>query len=96
MENVKQFGLEDFYGAHPWGIEIKDPEAFNRLFALRDIFRQDLINSEAINDIDRFEALGSAVDYMKHLHETAGGIAEGNVYTFLFREKKIMPLIGLL
>ena len=87
MENVKRFGLEDFYGPHPWGTEIKDPEAFSRLIGLQDIFRQDLINSEAISDIDRFDALGKAADYMKHLHETAGGIAEGNMYNFLFREK---------
>lgn len=87
LENIKRFGLEDMYGAHPWGIEIKDPEAFSHLFGLQDIFRQDLINSEAIADIDRFEALGSATDYIKQIHETVGGIAEGNVYTFLFKEK---------
>jgi len=86
MENVERLGLEEYYGEHPWGIEIKNPELFSHLIGLQDIFRQDQINHPAIADIDRFEALGKVVDYMKEIHATAGGIAEGNAYTFLFSE----------
>lgn len=88
MENVRRFGLEDYYGTHTWGIEVKQPDLFSRSIGLQDIFRQDQINHPALADIDRFEALGASADYMHTLHETAGGIAEGNVYSFLFTEKK--------
>lgn len=88
MDNVKRFGLEDYYGAHPWGIEIKDQEAFSHALGLQDIFRSDLIDHPALADIDRFQALGAAAGYMHTLHDTVGGMAEGNAYSFLFTEKK--------
>ncbi len=84
MENVKRLGLEEYYGAHPWGIEVKNPDVFSRSVGLQDIFRQDQIASPAIEGINRFDALAKATRYMKRLHETAGGIAEGNTYVFLF------------
>lgn len=87
MENVRKFGLEEIYGEHPWGIEIKKPEIFNRGIALQDIFRQDLINSPYILEVNRFEALGKAAKYMHELHDLGGGIAEGNIYVFIFTEK---------
>ncbi len=86
MENVKRFGLEDMYGAHPWGVEVKNPDIFKQSIGLQDIFRQDLIKSPILDKIDRFKAEGEAVKYMRHLHDTAGGIAEGNAYSFLFTE----------
>jgi hypothetical protein len=87
MENVKRLGLEEYYGLHPDGIEVKDPKLFSHSIGLQDVFRQDLIDHPSVNDIDRFEALGAATDYMHELHEKAGGIAEGNAYVFLFTEK---------
>jgi len=87
MGNVRRLGLEEYYGAHPSGIEVKKPDLFSRAIGLQDIFRQDQINHPALADIDRFDALGKATDYMRALHEKAGGIAEGNVYTFIFTEK---------
>ncbi len=88
MDNVRRLGLTDYYGAHPSGIEIKQPSLFSHSIGMQDIFRQDQINHPSINDINRFDALGTATDYMRHLHETAGAIAEGNVYSFLFTENK--------
>lgn len=88
MSNIQRFGLEDYYGLHPWGIEVKNPDLFSHAIGLQDIFRQDQINHPALANIDRFEALGEATEYMSTLHETAGGIAEGNVYSFLFTEEK--------
>ncbi|MBU6500589.1 MAG: hypothetical protein KGJ89_03995 [Patescibacteria group bacterium] len=88
MDNVKRFGLEEYYGPHEWGIEIKDQEVFKNAIGLQDIFRQDKIDSPVLNGIDRFESTGRAVDYMRELHEKAGGIAEGNAYMFLFTEKE--------
>ncbi|MDP3956844.1 MAG: hypothetical protein Q8P97_02510 [bacterium] len=87
MANVRRFGLEEYYGAHPSGIEVKKPDLFSHAIGLQDIFRQDQINHPALSAIDRFDALGKATDYMRALHEKAGGIAEGNLYTFLFTEK---------
>ncbi len=88
MGNVKLLGLAKYYDIHPWGIEIKYPELFSRLIGLQDIFRQDLINHPSIHDVDRFQALGEAAEYMYTLHKTAGAIVEGNAYVFLFEEKK--------
>lgn len=88
INNVHRFGLEDYYGIHPWGIEIKNPDVFSHAIALQDIFRQDEINHSMINDIDRFDALAKATEYMHTLHENAGGLAESNIPTFLFTEKK--------
>lgn len=87
MGNVRRLGLEEYYGAHPSGIEIKKPDLFSRSIGLQDIFRQDQINHPALLDIDHFDALGKATDYMRALHEKAGGIAEGNIFVFLFTEK---------
>jgi hypothetical protein len=88
VDNIRRFGLTDYYGAHPWGVEVKNPDLFSHSIGLQDIFRQDQIDHPALADIDRFEALGTAAEYMHSLHETAGGIAEGNAYSFLFTEKK--------
>ncbi|GEM_PF-1011299 len=85
-ENISRLGLDEYYGIHPWGIEIKKPEVFSNSIGLQDIFRQDQINHPAVNNIDRFDALGRAADYMKNLHKTSGGIAEGNAYNFMFTE----------
>ena len=86
MDNIERLGLEDYYGPHEWGIEVKQPEVFTHAIGLQDVFRQDLIQSPVLDKIDRFEAEAAAVRYMKELHDTAGGIAEGNVYTFLFEK----------
>lgn len=87
MANVKRMGLGDLYGAHPWGIEIKEPEVFRQSIGLQDIYHQDEIQSPVLDTFDRFEATGLAVDYMRQLHDaTDAGIAEGNVYSFLFTE----------
>lgn len=87
MDNVRRLGLDDLYGEDPNGIEIKQPDAFRNAIGLQDVFNQDLINSPVLDEIDRFEATGQAVDYMRQLHDrTDGGIAEGNVYSFLFLE----------
>ena len=88
MENVHRLGLDEYYGAHPWGMEIKDPERFSHMIGLQDIFRQDQINHPEIKDIDRFEALGETAKYMRSLHEKVGGVAEANVWSFLFAKKE--------
>lgn len=88
MENVKRFGLEKYYKPHPNGIEINDAEAFTHSVALKDIYHQDEINSPALNNIDRFQALGTASQYMSELHQRAGGLAEGLTTQFLFEKNE--------
>lgn len=86
VENISRLGLDEYYGIHPWGIEVKKPEVFSSSIGLQDIFRQDQINHPALENIDRFEAVGKAAVYMRTLHERAGGIAEGNACNFIFTE----------
>jgi hypothetical protein len=73
MENVRRFGLEEMYGPHPKGIEIKNPEAYKKSINLQDIYRQDLIGSPALDDIDRFQATAEVARYIRSLHDKAGG-----------------------
>jgi hypothetical protein len=85
VPRVAQLGLQDMYGLHPNGIEIKQPEVFKRSIGLQDIFRADKIKNTDLLKIDRFQALAAATDYMWKLHQRVdGGIAEGNIYSFLF------------
>lgn len=88
IANAKRLGLDNYYNPHPWGMEIKDPELYSHAIGLQDIFRQDEIGHPILADIDRFEALGAATDYVRKLHKTAGGIGEANVYAFLFTQKE--------
>lgn len=66
MENVKRLGLADYYGIHQNGIEIKKPEIYAKGVALQDIYRADLINSDKLKEIDRFEALAFAAQYIRY------------------------------
>lgn len=84
MPQIQKFGLDDMYGLHPWGIEIKQPEVFTHSIGLQDIFRADLINHPTLTDIDRFESLASTARYIGELHKRDVCIAEGVVNSFLF------------
>lgn len=72
LENIKRLGLTEYYGAHPWGIEIKKPEIFNKGFALQDVLRKREIGAEVLADIDPFQALSEATAYIKKIHDTRG------------------------
>lgn len=72
LENIKRLGLEEFYGDHPWGIEIKKPEIFNQGFALQDVLRAKEIGAAVLQDIDPFQALAESTAYLKKIHDTRG------------------------
>jgi len=88
LEKVHRLGLDDMYGPHPWGIEIKQPEVYSHCTALLDIFHQDQINDPSLSAIDRFDALGKAAGYMMELHKTGVGLGEAGVTEFLFKETR--------
>ncbi len=76
VRNAQRLGLGDVYGLHPWGVEVKKPEIFTQGRALQDIYRADLINSDKLNEIDRFQALAEAARYIREVHDKYGGIGE--------------------
>lgn len=86
--NIKRLGLSDYYGPHPWGIEIKKPEVFTKGVPFQDIYRSDLINSERLNSIDRFQALAEVAKYMRVIHDQHGAIGEGVPYRFIFQKQE--------
>lgn len=76
LENVKRLGLTEYYGRHPWGIEIKKPEIFTKGMALQDILRAKEINSPVLTDIDPLQALREATIYIKKIHDEHGPIGD--------------------
>jgi hypothetical protein len=86
LENVHRLGLDDYYGPHPWGIEIKKPDLFKKGIALQDIYRQDLIGSDLLNKIDRFGAIAEASQLLNNTHAKYGAVGEFNIYAVLFAD----------
>lgn len=86
LQNVRRLGLDQYYGQHPQGIEIKRPELYTKGRVLQDIYRADLINSEHLDNQDRFEALGSAARYLAAIHKEHGAVGEVNCGCFIFQK----------
>ena len=76
LENVKRLGLTEYYGKHPWGIEIKKPEIFIKGIALHDVLRAKEINSSVLTDIDPMQALREATICIKKMHDTHGPVGD--------------------
>ncbi len=85
VKNAERLGLGDNYGAHEWGVEIKNPEIFQTGLALQDIYRADVINNEQLNGVDRFQAVGEAAKYLSDIHEHRGAIGEVLPSDFIFK-----------
>lgn len=86
--NIQRLGLANFYGPHPWGIEVKKPEVFTKGIPFQDALRVDLINSDRLKGIDRFQALAEVAKYMRTIHDRFGGIGEGVPYRFIFQKQE--------
>lgn len=86
MENVRDLGLEEYYVQHEKGIEVLQPEIFEQGIALQDIYRSDLIGDEQLAQIDRFEALQKAGEYLAAVHQRAG-VGEVLVSDIIFLPK---------
>ena len=76
LENVKRLGLIEYYGEHPWGIEIKKPEIFKKGIALQDVLRAKEIGDPVLIDIDPLQALREATIYIKKIHDEYGPIGD--------------------
>ncbi len=86
FENIKKLGLEESYGLHGKGIEIKDRDIYLKGLPLQDIFRSDLIDSEVVGGFDRLQALTECATYLRKIHDKHGGIGEVNIGDFIFRK----------
>lgn len=86
MAHIKQLGLEDYYGQHPNGIEIKKPEIYTSGVNLFDIWRSDQIHSPLLDKIDRFKALKQAAQYVRSVHDNHGGIGELLANDIIFQD----------
>lgn len=76
LAHINELGLNEYYGPHPQGIEVKKPEVFRKGLVLQDILRQDLINLDGLKRIDRFQALATATQYVRAIHNQFGAIGE--------------------
>jgi len=85
--HINELGLNEYYGLHEDGIEIKKPELFTDGLALQDIYRADEIKSEKLNNIDRFQALALASQYVRQVHETGNGAGELLSSDIIFEHK---------
>ena len=85
-ENIDRLGLSEFYGPHENGIEIKNQEVYTKGAVLQDIYRADLIKSEKLDKIDRFQALAEAGKYIKNIHDKHGGVGEILVSDIIFQK----------
>lgn len=93
IENINRLGLEEFYGPHSQGIEIKKPEIFTKGIALGDIYEAKKINSPILNDINRFQALSEATKYISNIHDKKGPIGD-IVGDIMFQQKEGSKVIN--
>lgn len=87
-DNAKRLGLEEEYGLHEWGIEIKDTEIYKSGRPLQDIFRSDLIKGSDLKEVDRFKALAQSAEYIRDIHDKHGAIGEVLPSDIIFRKKE--------
>jgi hypothetical protein len=96
-ENAKALGLEEYYDVSPDndGVEIKDQDLYTKGIALQDIYRADLIDSEELKDVDRFDALKEASIYLNEVHQKADqGIGEVLLSDIIYKEKNNEEVSG--
>ncbi|MFZ2310569.1 MAG: hypothetical protein WAW11_03430 [Patescibacteria group bacterium] len=86
FENIKRLGLEETYGLHENGIEIKDQDLYLKGLPLQDIYRSDLINSDSVAHFDKIQALVEAAKYLRKIHDEHGGIGEVNIGDIIFKQ----------
>ena len=86
-KNIERLGLAESYGLHDWGIEIKDQAIYKAARPLQDIYRADLIESNDLNEIDRFAALAQSAKYIHDLHQKHGAIGEVLPSDIIFQKK---------
>lgn len=88
LENIERLGLSEYYGENPDGIEIKNPEIYTKGIALQDVLRADIIGSDELKSIDRFDAIGKAASYISSMHQEHGAIGEVLVSDIIFQENE--------
>ena len=86
VENVERLGLSEYYGAHTDGIEVKKPEVFTKGIVLQDVYRSDLIESDKLEKVDRFQALAKSAEYIRKVHVEHGAVGEILVSDIIFQE----------
>ena len=87
-ESIKRLGLEEEYELHKWGIKINDPELFKSGRPLQDIYRSDIIEDNDLEEVDRFQALAQATEYISKVHSQNGAIGEVLPSDILFKNKE--------
>lgn len=98
-ENAERLGLTDYYGIHPWGVEIKKPEIYTDGISLYDIVVAKKEGKEQLQDIDKNQALAEAAKYTRQMHDAHGGIGELLIMDFQFQTRDgstvSNPVLGL-
>lgn len=86
-ENAARLGLENEYGPHSWGIEVKDPDIYRAGRPLQDVYRSNVIEGSDLEEVDRFTALAQSARYIRDIHENHGAIGEVLPSDIIFRKK---------
>lgn len=86
LAHIRRLGLEDYYGPHPKGIEIKKPEIYSEGINLFDIWRSDQIHSPLLDKVDRFAALKQASQYVRTLHDNHEALGELVASDIIFQD----------
>lgn len=98
-ENIDRLGLTEYYGRHPWGIEIKKPETYTDGVSLYDIVVAKKEGKTPLEEIDHSQALAEAAKYIRQVHDQHGPIGELLVMDIQFQScegnKALNPVLGI-
>jgi hypothetical protein len=99
LDNVHRLGLDDYYGAHKWGIEYRKPEVLKGSYPLQDILRSYELSGRGLDQIDRFDAIQKTGKLLADTHREYGAVGEFNAYAVLFKGvrdgKAVEPYLNL-
>lgn len=97
--NINRLGLQEYYGPHQWGIELKKPEIFTNGISLYDVFLAESKGKEPLIGIDRNQAVGEAAKYLRQVHDMHGAVGEFLIFDVQFQRKEgnnvYNPVLGV-
>jgi len=86
---VEKLGLTNYFGPHEKGLIFKHPEILSEGTSLLDIFRQDVIGNTELRKIYRSQAIQSATEYIKQIHnERKSGFGDLRILNIIFQKRE--------
>lgn len=98
-QNAERLGLSEYYGAHPWGIEIKKPEIYSEGTSLYDILVAEKEGKLPLQEVDHTQAFAESAKYVRSIHDKYGAIGELLTMDIQFQNREgsavSNPVLGL-